>query len=500
MGMVILHGERQTVTPIVRGFGQTNSGRYNHPMAHTGWLILLAGVAAALLIMALAGCGWLWADRRVLRIERDELANQREELKQDVSDLESQLNSCHLEIDQLKTQLAEAQTQLAVATQTHKHVQQQFDHAQKQLREAFDSLASDALAKQSKQFLALANERLHADRVEGAKQLDAAKHQFQSLVKPISETLSRYDASMKALAESRRQAYGSLTKQVELMVADQRHLRQETANLVKALRKPNVRGQWGQVQLRRVVELAGMIPHCDFDEQRSVEDEGRQLRPDMVVNLPNGRSIVVDAKTPLNAYLDALDSQQENDQHQHLQRHAQQVAAKVKELSAKQYHAQFDRSPDFVVLFIPGETFLYAALEQRPELTELAMEQGVVIATPNTLISLLKAVALGWREERIAQHAQRVSDLGRALHQRIAKVMEHAQRLGVSLDQSVKRYNAFIGSFETRVVASARKFEELGAGSAKTLPGHLPEVETHPKSIRGLTAENSEPDPPSPQS
>ena len=443
--------------------------------------MIMIGILAGALAVATGWAFWVMAQRRELGRACDALTQDRDRLSQDLTDADRQ-------VDALRAENADLGKQIAVVQETHKNVQAQFDKAQQQLRETFNALASDALVRNSKQFLQLAAERLKSERTEGNKQLDAAKQRIEAMVKPIDEKLSRYDQAMKAVEQSRRQAYGSLSKQVEMLVADQKLLRRETASLAQALRKPQVRGRWGQVQLRRVAELAGMVPYCDFEEEHVVRGDQGTLRPDMIVRLPNGRTIVVDAKTPLDAYLDALESQEDEARDACMQKHAQQLAAKVKDLSAKRYQDQFERSPDFVVLFIPGDVFLFAAQEKMPRLSEAAMQDGVVIATPSTLVSLLKAVALGWREQQMADHARQISQLGRELHKRIAKAAEHLSGLGSALGKTVTKYNQFVGSFETRVAPTARKLEQLGAQSGEeTSPQSPPTVDHHPRPVT-LTA------------
>lgn len=381
-------------------------------------------------------------------------------------------------------ELAVAKERLDGAEKRFAEMKQSLDEAsaaaEKRLREAFQSLAGDALKVSNEQFLQLASEKLKQERTEADKQLELRKKEVEALVKPISDTLKTYNESLKAIEAARGEAYGSLRQQLTQMVSDQQMLRRETGNLVKALRRPDVRGRWGEVQLRRVAELAGMIDNCDFTEQEATAGDAA-LRPDMIVKLPNDRSIVVDAKTPIDAYLSALEAVDDAQRETQMERHAAQVQQKVDALSAKQYWSQFSRSPDFVVLFIPGESFLYAAVQVRPDLMERAMERNVVIATPSTLIALLKAVAQGWREEKVAEHAEQVARLGRELHERLCVALDNVQKLGNALESSVKNYNALVGSIELRVLPSARKFEELGVESAKEL--------TSPSSVEGAPRE-----------
>lgn len=352
-----------------------------------------------------------------------------------------------------------------------------------QLRDAFKALAGDALKENTAQFLQLAHKTLEGEQKDALAQLEQRKQAIEALIKPVRENLQNYSQSLQ-------QSYGSLTAQLKLMAQDQDRLRKETANLVQALRRPEVRGRWGEIQLRRVAELAGMSAYCDFEEQVSTTTPDGRLRPDMVVRLPNQRCIIVDAKTPLEAYLSALECQDESLRQQYLSQHVAQIESKVRDLSGKGYTAQF-ATADFVVLFIPGECFLYAAADQRPDLWETALAKGVVIATPSTLIALLKIIALGWREQQLAENAEKISELGCELHERLVIALKHLAAVGGSLEKAVDAHNKFVGSLETRVLASARKFEELGAASANPLPDLKP-VELLPRQPRVIEASPSE--------
>ena len=380
----------------------------------------------------------------------------------------------------------------ADADRRHQELTAQFEQTQAQARDAFKALAGDVLKQSNEAFLQLAGERFKGEQTEAAKQLEVRKQAVEALVKPLRETLDKYNSAVHDVEKTRKEAYGALRTQLGSMVDDQRLLKKETANLVQALRRPEVRGRWGEMQLRRVAELAGMIDRCDFDEQVSVKAGAGALRPDMVVRLPNDRTIVIDAKTPLDAYLSAIEASDETQRRTFMETHANQIVKKVADLSGKQYAEQFARSPDFVVLFIPGESFLYAAVQIRPDLLEHAMSKQVVIATPGTLISLLKAVALGWREERIAENAERISSLGQELHKRLCDTVGHMTKLGGSLEAAVKAYNRFVGSFETRVMVSARKFEDLGADSNKALPEQVDPIETSPRELKITAASDEE--------
>jgi len=337
------------------------------------------------------------------------------------------------------------------------------EEAQKKLSDAFKALSSEALRENNQSFLELAKSTLEKFQETAKGDLEKRQQAISEIVKPVRESLEKVDAKIADMEKSRADAYGSLTTQVRSLFDSQNELRKETSNLVRALRAPGVRGRWGEVQLKRVVELAGMTAHCDFWEQQSVDtDEGR-LRPDMVVRLPGGKTIVVDAKAVLSAYLDAIEAPDDVSRAGHLQRHARQVKERVDELGRKAYWEQFEHAPEFVVLFLPGEMFFSAALENDPGLIESAADRRVVLATPTTLIALLKAVFYGWRQERLAENAQEISALGRELYERLSVMGGHLSGVGKNLNQAVTAFNKAVGSIETRVFPAARKFKELHA-------------------------------------
>lgn len=344
------------------------------------------------------------------------------------------------------------------------------EEARGSLDTTMKALAAEALATSGQSFLDLAKSQLEQLQQKTTQDLEQRKQAVEHLVAPIRESLTKVDGRLQELEVARVRAYSELTAQVRTLAETQRELRSETGNLVSALRdRPNVRGRWGEIQLRRVVEMAGMLEHCDFETQQHIRTGDGALRPDLVVKLPGGKSVVVDAKCAGQAYLESLGCDDEAERAAKLRDHARQVRDHVAKLSAKSYWAQFADAPEFVVLFIPGETFLSAALEQDPALIEDGVNAQVLIATPTTLIALLRAVAYGWRQETIAESAKAISEDARDLYNRLAKLTEHFAKVGRGLESAVRSYNETIGSLETRVFPSARKFKERGVAPAAEL-------------------------------
>ncbi len=360
--------------------------------------------------------------------------------------------------------------------------------AQKKLSDAFKAISAEALRDNNQSFLELAKatlEKFH----EGARgDLESRQKAIGELVKPVQESLSRVDNLLHELEKARISAYSGLTEQIKALSSTQNQLRDETSKLVRALRSPVVRGRWGEIQLRRVVEMAGMLNHCDFVEQMSADTENGRLRPDLIVKLPGEKNVIVDAKAPLDAYLNAVEEQDEEKRKGYMEHHARQIHDHMQKLSSKAYWEQFAPTPEFVVMFLPGETFFSSALEHDPGLIEEGVKHKIILASPTTLIALLRAIAYGWRQETIAKSAQEISELGRELYRRLTTLVSHMNRLGKGLDNAVKAYNDAVGSFESRVLVQARKFPELGAGTTRDIPAIKP-VE---KSARHILAPEEE--------
>ncbi len=366
--------------------------------------------------------------------------------------------------------------------------QDEFDQQLDLLQGSFSTLSQQALQQNNQSFLSLAKESFGKLQIQAESQLKQKEVSFAHLVKPIQETLAKTDAQLQRLEKDRVSSESKLTTQIEGLLQSQQFLQTETRNLVTALRRPEVRGQWGELTLKRLAELAGLSEHCDFDEQVTTLSSDSLLRPDMVVNMPGNRQLVVDVKAPLDAYLSAIEANSDMQRDTHLTQHLKNVKGRIKELAMKKYWEQFEQAPDFVVLFIPGDQFLSAALDQDKSLLEYAMQQRVILATPTSLVGLLRAIAYGWNQENLNQNAEVVRKIGKDLHQRLGTLSEHMAKLGKSLDSSVSTFNKLLGSYENNVLPGAKKFTELGIDSHKEID-QTKTIETSARKITKIIAE-----------
>ncbi len=357
-----------------------------------------------------------------------------------------------------------------------------FDTATSKLAIAFADLANQSLKSNSENFLKLAEQNLTTHQEKAKHELGDREQAIENLVKPIRESLQKSQQQIADLEKARSEAYGSIKAQLESMQNSQQSLGQETKNLVNALRRPEVRGRWGEITLRRLVELAGMVEHCDFQEQVHITDNNKIIRQDMVVRMPDKREHVVDVKTPLDAYLEAVEAKDDTQSKLGLERHARNLRAHIRNLSSKAYWDQFSQSPEFVILFIPGDQFLSAALSEDPDLIESALSQQIILATPTSFVALLKAVAYGWRQLVLAENAEEIRELAEKLHVRLGTFVGHMNKVGKQLAGSVENYNRAVGSLERKVLPGARKFVELGIRPKKELE-QLEPIESLPRTM-----------------
>ncbi|GJL49070.1 DNA recombination protein RmuC [Candidatus Nitrospira salsa] len=453
--------------------------------------------------LAGACVAWLITSTRVKASMTSALSHeeqQRAAAESRIEELRQQLTAIHTECHQTRERFMDseaakisAETKYEEAT---RHLAQQhslLEETKSTLSNTFRSLAAEALAGNNTGFLTLAEEKFKALREESSNDLEQKKMSIDALVQPLTQLLSTYQQETKALEDKRLRELSTVGEQLRQVALTQSTLHTETAKLVNALRSPQVRGRWGEIALRKTAELAGMSAHCDFIEQKNVTTATGHLRPDMVVKLPAQREVVIDSKVPFSAFLESLEATNEDERNRALSRHAAQVKHHVNQLSSKEYWDQFQASPEFVVLFIPNDSFLAAAAERDPSLIESAISKNIVIATPTTFIALLKAIAYGWKQEQITEDAERISTLGQELSERLGILVDHFLKIGGSLGKAVDAYNASVASLESRVLPTARKFQQLGAGSKKDIDDLRP-IDHIPRTVASTQHETEVPD------
>ena len=444
------------------------------------WVLLAAGLIVGGVV------GWLWATSRskALQIEAEgriraaesavtELRGQTHRLDEEVSSLRYKLQAEGESRVAAEIRLEDAQASLV-------REKQLLEEARVKLADTFSALSAEALKSNNQAFIALAKSTFETVQADARGDLETRQKAIDAVTAPLKDALDRYEKQMREMERNRQTAYGGLEEQLRSLTEVGLRLQRETGNLVTALRTPQVRGRWGEMTLRRVVELAGMSEHCDFVEQEALPSETGRLRPDLIVNLPGDRRIAVDAKVPLQSILDAASATTEEERRTYLGRHSQLVRSHMNQLAKREYWEQMGGHPELVVMFLPGESFFSAALEQDRTLIEDGMEKRVVLATPSTLIALLRAIAYGWRQEQIKKSAQVVSDLGRQLYDRIRTFLSHFEEIGSALKRAVDSYNDAAGSLASRVLVSARRFKELGAATGGEI-GEVPPIDEVPR-------------------
>ncbi len=401
-----------------------------------------------------------------------------------VPQLDQTIAGLREDLESVNKQHVAAQTALETERKSHEVRVEELRKMGDEIEQKFTVLASEALGKNSRNFLDLMSERFKTHKVTADNDLQERQKAIETLIQPISESLAKFEHRVGEIEKAREGAYHAITEQVKNLVEGQTGLRSETSRLVQALQRPKTRGRWGEYQLRNVLEMAGMTKHVDFIEEQTIQGDDGGLRPDVIVRLPGGKSIIVDAKTPLEAYLAAIEAGDEAARETYMVNHARHVREHVRLLGSKDYWKSLRDTPDFVVMFIPGEAIFAAAFESDPTLFEQAVRKKVLISTPTTFIALVKAIAYGWQQEKLAENAQQVANLARDLYERIKKFGEHMGKLGDSLKKSVEQYNESVGSLERRILPAARKFETLGVTTDGSLIPELESIELEPRAMR----------------
>ncbi len=459
------------------------------------WALLAVGFVVG------GAIGWLWASARAAERRSAGQLDAEGRIKAAESsahELRAQVNSLQQTSAGLQEKLrteselkATAEARLKEAQASLEDQKKLLDEARQKLADTFNALASDALKSNNQAFIQLARSTFETIQAQARGDLETRHKAVEGLVNPLRESLERYEKQILDMEKSRQSAYGALDEQLRSLAVANQQLQKETGSLATALRAPQVRGRWGEMTLRRVADLAGMSEHCDFTEQETFESETGRQRPDMIVNLPGGRRIAVDAKVPLQAFLDASSAPTEVERQKFLAKHGQLVRAHMNQLAARSYWEQIEPAPEMVILFLPGESFFAAALAQDRTLIEDGMEKRVILATPTTLIALLRAVAYGWRQEQVAQNSQAISDLGKQLYDRVRTFAAHFEGVGAALGRSIESYNRAVGSMESRVLPSARRFKELGAATGDEIP-ELEPVDETPRALAAPERDGSD--------
>jgi len=466
----------------------------NEPIPFTPVTI---GIAMVLFLLG-AALTWFWSrlrarelSARVRELEATASGNQsvEAELRRQSLELKAERDVLREKLEMEQQRRASAESSAEKARENIDEQRKILDEARTKFADAFQGLASDALGKSSLQFLELANSKFESLRGEAEGDLEQRKVAIEGLVRPLGDTLGQLNERLQQVESSRQEAYGELRTQVKQLADTSKELRVEASSLSNSLKQPQVKGRWGELTLRRAVELAGMSPHCDFVEQVSVDTEGGRLRPDMIVHLPGGGRVVIDAKVPLNGFLAATAAENDDEHAAAMLEHARLVRGHIQALSAREYWKQFEPTPEFVVLFVPGESFFSAALESVPTLIEEAIDKRVVLASPTTLIALLRAISYGWRQEMLAENAERISTLGKELYERLTVFADHLGGVGDSLRKANEGYDRAVRSFNTRLQPGAQKFRELGVASSKEIEPLEP-VGSLLEPLSGVSAES----------